>query len=226
MMQQYLGIKAEHRDVLLFYRMGDFYELFFDDAKEASDLLGITLTSRGQTRGEPIPMCGVPFHAVDGYLSKLVKIGRSVAICEQTSDPATAKGPVDREVQRVITPGTLTEDGLLDADHDSIVAAVNPAGDGFGLAWLSLASGAFKVTEVGSGAALQNELERIHPAELLIPENYHLDTTIPSTASVGLAEMLGDSCTLRLYPERHHLLFHEASAAEVFNDCLECRFID
>ena len=118
MMQQYLGIKANHVDALLFYRMGDFYELFFDDAKTAADLLDITLTARGQSDGKPIPMCGVPFHAADGYLARLVKLGRSVAICEQVGDPATSKGPVERQVQRIVTPGTLTDEALLESRTD------------------------------------------------------------------------------------------------------------
>ena len=113
MMQQYLSIKADHPDALLFYRMGNFYELFFDDAKVAADLLDITLTARGHSGSEPIPMCGVPYHAADGYLAKLVKLGRSVAICEQVGDPATSKGPVERRVQRIVTPGTLTDEALL-----------------------------------------------------------------------------------------------------------------
>ena len=138
MMQQYLGIKANHVDALLFYRMGDFYELFFDDAKTAADLLDITLTARGQSDGKPIPMCGVPFHAADGYLARLVKLGRSVAICEQVGDPATSKGPVERQVQRIVTPGTLTDEALLESRTDSSTLAVNPTKDGIGLALLNL----------------------------------------------------------------------------------------
>ncbi|MCZ6887014.1 MAG: DNA mismatch repair protein MutS [Gammaproteobacteria bacterium] len=181
MMQQYLRIKSEHQDLLLFYRMGDFYELFFDDAVEASELLDITLTARGQSAGTPIPMCGVPFHAVDGYLARLVKIGRSVAICEQIGDPATAKGPVERKVQRIITPGTLTEDNLLGAEHESIVAAVAETANGFGLAWLNLSSGTFQLSEPGDRTALGAELERIGPAEVLIAENSDLDLDRPTT---------------------------------------------
>ena len=125
MMQQFLRIKAQHPDELLFYRMGDFYELFFDDAKSASDLLGITLTARGKSAGEPIPMCGIPFHAADRYLAKLVEAGVSVAICEQVGDPATSKGPVAREVVRVITPGTVSDEALLDERKDNCLMAVS-----------------------------------------------------------------------------------------------------
>ncbi|MEK9655317.1 MAG: DNA mismatch repair protein MutS, partial [Halieaceae bacterium] len=121
MMRQYLAIKRAHPAELLFYRMGDFYELFYDDAKEASRLLDITLTSRGKSAGESIPMAGVPYHAAEGYLARLVKAGRSVAIAEQTGDPATSKGPVDREVVRIVTPGTLTDESLLDARHDALI---------------------------------------------------------------------------------------------------------
>ena len=125
MMQQYLRIKSEYPDTLVFYRMGDFYELFFDDAKKASRLLSITLTKRGQSAGEPIPMCGIPYHAVDGYLAKLVKAAESVAICEQIGDPATSKGPVERQVVRVVTPGTLTEESLLQDRQENLLACVH-----------------------------------------------------------------------------------------------------
>jgi DNA mismatch repair protein MutS len=124
MMQQYLHIKAQHPDVLLFYRMGDFYELFFDDARKAAELLDITLTQRGQSAGAPIPMAGVPYHAADNYLARLVRLGESVAICEQVGDPATSKGPVERRVQRIVTPGTLTEDNLLEAAGNSLLAGL------------------------------------------------------------------------------------------------------
>ncbi|MEK9868839.1 MAG: DNA mismatch repair protein MutS, partial [Gammaproteobacteria bacterium] len=124
MMQQFLAIKAQHPEELLFYRMGDFYELFYDDAKQAADLLDITLTARGSSAGEPIPMCGVPYHSVDAYLARLVRQGISVAICEQIGDPATSKGPVEREVVRIVTPGTITDEALLDADRDNLIAAI------------------------------------------------------------------------------------------------------
>src|SRR3954451_15483454 len=126
MMQQYLRLKAEHPDMLLFYRMGDFYELFYADAERAARLLDITLTTRGQSAGAPIPMAGVPYHAVDQYLARLMKLGESVAICEQIGDPATSKGPVERKVARIVTPGTLTDAGLLDARRDQLLVAVHP----------------------------------------------------------------------------------------------------
>ncbi|MXY51396.1 MAG: DNA mismatch repair protein MutS, partial [Gammaproteobacteria bacterium] len=170
MMMQYLGFKEQYPDALLFYRMGDFYELFFDDAREAAELLDITLTSRGKSDGEPIPMCGVPFHAVDNYLKRLVELGRNVAICEQVGDPATSRGPVEREVQRLVTPGTLAEENLLPADADSVLAGVNAVGDRFGIAWLNLASGVFRVAEASGEAEIAAEIERIRPLEVLLPE--------------------------------------------------------
>ena len=169
-MQQYLRIKSRHPDVLLFYRMGDFYELFFEDARRAAALLDITLTSRGQSAGQPIPMAGVPFHSVEGYLARLVRKGESVAICEQMGDPAKSKGPVEREVVRIITPGTVTDDALLEEREETLVAAVARDGERFGLAWLDLAAGRFTVLESSGGSALAAELERLRPAELLIAE--------------------------------------------------------
>jgi DNA mismatch repair protein MutS len=170
MMQQYLRIKAEHPDTLLFYRMGDFYELFYEDARRAAPLLDITLTARGQSAGEPIPMAGVPFHAVDGYLAKLVRRGESVAICEQLAEVPGAKGPIERQVVRIVTPGTVTDAALLNERRDTLVAAVARDGERFGLAWLDLAAGRFTVLEGAGGSALQGELERLKPAELLVPE--------------------------------------------------------
>jgi DNA mismatch repair protein MutS len=169
-MQQYLRIKSRHPDVLLFYRMGDFYELFFDDARRAAALLDITLTARGQSAGQPIPMAGVPFHSVEGYLARLVRKGESVAICEQMGDPAKSKGPVEREVVRIITPGTVTDDALLEERHETLVAATTRDGERFGLAWLDLAAGRFTVLQASGGSALAAEIERLKPAELLIPE--------------------------------------------------------
>ncbi len=169
MMQQYLRAKAEHPDKLLFYRMGDFYELFYDDAQRASRLLDITLTARGQSAGAPIPMAGVPYHAVDGYLAKLMKLGESVAICEQIGDPATSKGPVERKVLRVVTPGTVTDADLLDAKRDSLLVAVNPGRHRTGIAWLNLASGQFTLTEVPA-AEVAATLDRLDVAELLLPD--------------------------------------------------------
>src|SRR6186713_1416592 len=148
MMQQYLRAKAEHPDKLLFYRMGDFYELFYDDAERAARLLDITLTARGQSAGSPIPMAGVPYHAVEGYLAKLMKLGESVAVCEQIGDPATSKGPVERKVLRVVTPGTLTDSALLDDKRDNLLLALWPQQNRVGIAWLALAAGRFRATEV------------------------------------------------------------------------------
>jgi DNA mismatch repair protein MutS len=166
MMQQYLALKAEYPDMLLFYRMGDFYEMFHADAERAAKLLDITLTTRGQSAGQPIRMAGVPYHSVEHYLAKLVKAGESVAICEQVGDPATAKGPVERRVMRVVTPGTLTDSALLPASRESLLVAVHVAGDVAGIAWISLASGRLAVSEVPL-ARLAAELERLQPAELL-----------------------------------------------------------
>ena len=175
MMRQYLGIKAEFPDILLFYRMGDFYELFYDDAREAAHLLDITLTARGRSAGSPIPMAGVPFHSVDGYLARLAGMGRSVAICEQIGDPATSKGPVERRVTRIVTPGTLAEDGLLDPDRESVLAGVHPDGDGWGLSWLNVSSGEFHLRECGSTPELAAELDRIGAAELVAAEGIDVD---------------------------------------------------
>ena len=169
MMQQYLALKAAHPDKLLFYRMGDFYELFYDDAERAARLLDITLTARGASAGAPIPMAGVPFHAVDQYLARLMRLGESVAICEQIGDPATSKGPVERRVTRVVTPGTVTDANLLEAKRDSLLVAVLPGRHRTGLAWLNLAAGQFTVTEVPAAEAAAT-LERLDVAELLLPE--------------------------------------------------------
>jgi DNA mismatch repair protein MutS len=173
MMKQYLGIKAQHPDELLFYRMGDFYELFFDDAKRATKLLDITLTARGSSAGEPIPMCGVPYHSVDTYLAKLVKHGISVAIVEQIGDPATSKGPVERQVMRIVTPGTLTDEALLDSERDNLIAAISSNGESFGLATLDLSSGNFELAEHESETNLVSELHRLAPAELILSEDQH-----------------------------------------------------
>jgi DNA mismatch repair protein MutS len=169
-MQQYLRIKAQYPDVLLFYRMGDFYELFFDDARKAARLLDITLTARGQSGGAPIPMAGVPVHTVDGYLARAVRKGESVAICEQMGDPAKAKGPVERQVVRVVTPGTITDEALLEERRSTLLAALARNGERFGLAWLELSSGRFTVLEDEGADALAAEFERLRPAELLIAD--------------------------------------------------------
>ncbi|WP_232803422.1 DNA mismatch repair protein MutS [Motilimonas sp. E26] len=172
MMQQYLALKAEAPEILLFYRMGDFYELFFDDAKKASRLLGISLTKRGQTAGQPIPMAGVPHHAVEGYLVKLVQMGESAAICEQVGDPATSKGPVERKIVRIITPGTVSDEALLEDNRDNLISCVYQSQQTFGLATLDITSGRFIVNQFEKEETLQAELQRLDPAELLYPEDF------------------------------------------------------
>lgn len=171
MMQQYFRIKAEYPDVLLFYRMGDFYELFFDDALRAHKLLDITLTARGHSGGTPIPMAGVPYHAVDGYLAKLIKIGESVAICEQVGDASTSKGPVERQVTRIVTPGTVSEEALLEERRDNLLVAVFAQDDHYGLSFIDLSGGAFGLLQVNGAENLLAELERLAPAELLISDD-------------------------------------------------------
>ncbi|MDP2963191.1 MAG: DNA mismatch repair protein MutS [Sulfurimicrobium sp.] len=171
MMVQYLRIKAEHPGMLLFYRMGDFYELFFSDAERAAQLLGITLTTRGASAGEPIKMAGVPYHAAEQYLAKLVKLGEAVAICEQVGDPATSKGPVERKVARIITPGTLTDAALLDDKRDSLLLAVTANKSQLGAAWLNLASGRFTLVEMAP-EQLAATLERLGPSEILYPDGF------------------------------------------------------
>jgi len=205
-MQQWLRHKAEHADKLLFFRMGDFYELFYEDAERAARLIDLTLTTRGQSAGKPIPMAGIPYHAADGYLARLVKLGVSVAICEQIGDPALAKGPLERAVTRVITPGTLTDAGLLDDKQDSLLLALKSDRQRIGLAWLNLANGDLRLLET-TADALPAHLERLRPAELLLPDgersgagqtgngvviqrlpDWHFDT---SAAAHALAEHFG-----------------------------------
>ena len=178
MMQQYLRIKAQHPDTLVFYRMGDFYELFFDDAKKASQLLDITLTSRGKSAGQPIPMAGLPYHAAEGYIARLIKVGESIVFCEQVGDPATSKGPVERKVMRTITPGTVTDEALLEDRKDNFLLAVCQSSQNYGLACLDLTSGKFILQEVKSEEQLLSEIERLDPAELLISEDYSLPIQI------------------------------------------------
>ena len=183
MMQQFLRIKSEHPDTLLFYRMGDFYELFFDDAKKASHLLNITLTSRGQSAGLPIPMAGIPYHSAEGYLAKLLRQGESVAICEQIGDPAVSKGPVERKVVRIVTPGTVTDEALLEDRKDNLLVAVclfpSPGlGIGHGIASLDLTSGRFVLQQVESEAQLLSEIGRLNPAELLFSEDWQLPLSL------------------------------------------------
>ena len=183
MMQQYLRIKAQHPSMLLFYRMGDFYELFYDDAERAARLLDITLTTRGASAGQPIKMAGVPFHAVEQYLARLVRLGESVAICEQIGDPATSKGPVERKVTRIVTPGTLTDSALLEEKTENVLLALHRHRDRAGLAWLSLASGRFAVLETAAGN-VPMEIERLRPAEILVADDADMLQAIDAHASV------------------------------------------
>lgn len=171
MMRQYLAIKADYAHMLVFYRMGDFYELFFDDATRAAELLDITLTHRGQSAGEPIPMAGVPYHAAEQYLARLVKRGESVAICEQLEAPGASKGPVKRKVVRVVTPGTVTDDALLDARQANVLVAIAPARRGIGIAALELTRGDLAVCELSNATELSAELARLAPSEVLLADN-------------------------------------------------------
>ena len=182
MMQQYLRIKAQYPNVLLFYRMGDFYEMFYDDARRAAQLLDIALTQRGASAGAPIPMAGVPAVTVDTYLARLVRKGESVAICEQRGDPGKTKGPMEREVVRVVTPGTVTDEALLDERRDNLLASVCGVDGRLGLAWLDLSGGRFTVMELASRAALEAELERLRPAELLLPDGAQPLQQLPASA--------------------------------------------
>ena len=171
LMRQYFAAKAEYPDLLVFFRMGDFYELFYDDARKAARLLDLTLTQRGQSAGAPIPMAGVPFHAAEGYLARLLKLGESVAICEQIGDPALAKGLVERRVMRVVTPGTVTDEALLDERRDNLLLSIAASKQGFGLAWVDLGSGRFLLGEVSDASSLASELARLAPVETLIAED-------------------------------------------------------
>jgi DNA mismatch repair protein MutS len=182
MMQQYLRIKAQHPDVLLFYRMGDFYEMFYDDARRASELLDIALTQRGASAGAPIPMAGVPAVTLDSYLAKLVRKGQSVAICEQRGDPGKTKGPMDREVVRIVTPGTVTDEALLEERRDNVLASVCGQQGRYGLAWLDLSAGRFSVMELENLASLEAEVERLRPAEILAPDGAQPDLSRSSAA--------------------------------------------
>ena len=184
MMQQYLRIKSEHPDTLMLYRMGDFYELFYDDAKRAAQLLDITLTARGQSAGEPIAMAGVPYHAVETYLARLLALGESVAICEQIGDPATSKGPVERQVTRIVTPGTVTDDALLDERQETLLVTLTASRGSTGLAALELASGRFICSELSGAEALDAELERLQAAEVLVDEAMPIPSALGSHRSV------------------------------------------
>lgn len=169
--QQYLGFKAQHPEKLLFFRMGDFYELFFDDAKKVARLLDITLTSRGQSAGKPIPMAGVPYHAAENYLARLVRCGESVVICEQIGDPLTSKGPVERKITRILTPGTVTDDTMLEERTDTLLVAIHRDESRYGMAILNISGGRLLVQQVDTADILQDELFRLKPAEILMSEN-------------------------------------------------------
>jgi DNA mismatch repair protein MutS len=197
MMQQYLGIKAQNPDMLLFYRMGDFYELFFDDAEKASRLLNITLTTRGASAGTPIKMAGVPYHSAEQYLARLLKLGESVVIAEQIGDPATSKGPVERQVARIVTPGTLTDSGLLDETCDTLILAIAPQADAVGVAWLNLAAGRFQVSEIHP-SALPALLARVRPAEILAPDDFTLSGAPCAVRRLAPWQFDADSAHTRL----------------------------
>ena len=201
MMQQYLAIKREHPGELLFYRMGDFYELFYSDAEVAAEVLDITLTARGKSAGAPIPMAGVPFHAAESYLARLVRAGYAVAIAEQIGDPATSKGPVERQVARIVTPGTLTDESLLDARNDALLLAMFSQRGRTGLAWVDISSGRFMVTEVDGSEAVRAELERLTPAEVLVADG-------------SIHEELAGRSGVRLQPPWH---FDVAAARRALN---------
>lgn len=184
MMIQYFQIKEQHPNELVFYRMGDFYELFYDDAKTAAHLLDITLTARGKSGGEPIPMAGVPYHAAEGYIAKLVKCGISIAVAEQIGDPATSKGPVERKVVRVVTPGTLTDEAFLDERSENLLGAISHSGNIFGIAWLELSSGRFHLTEVTGLSNLVAEVHRLKPAELLVSDDFPYEESLSLKTSL------------------------------------------
>ncbi|NOR51003.1 MAG: DNA mismatch repair protein MutS [Gammaproteobacteria bacterium] len=198
MMQQYLRIKSEYEDLLLFYRMGDFYELFFGDAEKAAKLLDITLTARGKTAGEPIPMAGVPYHAVDNYLARLIRMGESIAICEQIGDPATSKGPVERKVVRIVTPGTVTDEALLRNRHENLICAISSMDNHIGLATLDLGSGRFLVQQLNYISELEAELERFKPTELLIQEGVEIPNPPRCTQTLPIWHFDLEACHLKL----------------------------
>lgn len=183
-MRQYLGFKSQHPDKLLFFRMGDFYELFYEDAKKAAHLLDISLTSRGKSAGNPIPMAGVPYHAADSYLAKLIKLGESVVICEQIGDPAASKGPVDREISRIITPGTVTDEALLDQFSENLLGAIFEKSGKFGLAAIDICSGRFVLMQLDNQEMLNSEMERLRPAEVLICEDAELQHNIKTIRNI------------------------------------------
>lgn len=189
MMSQYLNIKNQHKDAILFFRLGDFYEMFFDDAVEASKILHITLTSRGTIKNRKVPMCGIPFHAADNYIARLVKVRKKVAICEQVEEPHPGKKIVKREVIKIITPGTFIADGLLDAAVNNYILSLNPAGSNFGLAYADISTGEFRVTELQNAEDFFSELYKISPAECLIPERYSKGPVFESFKDINLGSV-------------------------------------
>ena len=203
MMQQYLRIKAEHPDLLVFYRMGDFYELFYEDARKAARLLDITLTARGQSAGQPIPMAGIPYHAADNYLARLVNHGESVAICEQVGDPARSKGPVERKVVRIVTPGTVTDDALLNERRDNLLAGLAIVGGAFGIATINLSSGRITLLQLDNANAVIDELERLRPVEMLISEDGPDDSKHDDGPDGSLWQYLGQLGGLKRMPPWH-----------------------
>ena len=177
MMQQYMQIKKEHEDYILFYRLGDFYEMFFDDAKEVSALLDLTLTGRDCGLEERAPMCGIPFHAADTYIARLVALGKKVAICEQLSDPATSKGMVDRDVVRVVSAGTLIEDELLDERSNNFIACAYKSGEECAVAYTDITTGEFCVSSFSSGNCVSEageNLVKLSPAEIIVNDEFLL----------------------------------------------------
>ncbi len=219
MMAQYFSLKADHTDKLVFYRMGDFYELFYEDAVKAARLLDITLTTRGSSAGEPIKMCGIPFHSLEPYLAKLVKLGESIAICEQIGDPATSKGPVERKVMRVVTPGTLTDAALLDDKQENRLLALRFVKGRLGMAWLSLASGDFALMD-SDVEKIGSELERLRPAEILVPEGTELallDQLRIPVRKIASWQFENDSAQRNL---SRHFSVHDLSGFGVNNDML------
>jgi len=202
-MQQYLSIKADYPDTLLLFRMGDFYEVFYDDARRAAKLLDITLTSRGESAGAPIPMAGIPFHALDGYLVKLMRKGESAAICEQVGEPTPGKGLVERKVVRIVTPGTVTDEALLSGQRENLMAAVAQDDKTMALAWMDLSSGRFIVRLLTTQADLETQLERLLPTELLVSED------------AAVAQALDKRPGLRKRPPWH---FDAASAYRLLTD--------
>lgn len=202
MMQQYLKIKAQHPNEIVFYRMGDFYELFFDDAVEAARRLDVTLTARGKSNGKPIPMAGVPYHAAENYLARLVKQGVSIAICEQVGDPATSKGPVERKVMRIVTPGTISDEALLDDHSERLLSALYQDNDHYGIASLDMASGRFSVVECDTIETLQAHLQRLNPAELLLSDSIEYPSFIRARKGIR---------------QQPHWRFDQASALDALN---------